>query len=234
MQFEQPLIAGRLIKRYKRFLADVVLDTGEEVTAHCPNTGAMTHCQGEGWRVWLSKSTNPKRKLAYTWELTVNTDGHFIGVNTQRANALVDEALENKKLSTLEGYTNRRREVKYGSENSKIDFLLTADGLVDCYLEVKSVTLLDGDCGYFPDAKTVRGQKHLRELIQMIDSGHRSVIVFCSQHTGIQRITPAQHIDPIYAELCKKAVKHGVEFIGLGIHCNSEKIYVTREIPIIL
>lgn len=234
MQFDQPLIAGRLIKRYKRFLADVVLDTGEVVTAHCPNTGAMTHCQGEGWRVWLSKSANPKRKLAYTWELAVNSDGHFIGVNTQRANALVDEALDNKKLSSLECYPNWRREVKYGCENSKIDFLLSADELADCYLEVKSVTLLDGDCGYFPDAKTVRGQKHLRELIQMIDSGHRSVIVFCSQHTGIQSIRPAHHIDPVYAELCKTAAKHGVQFIGLGIHCDAEKIYVTREIPIIL
>ncbi len=234
MQFQQPLIHGKLIKRYKRFLADVLLDNGEVVTAHCPNTGAMTNCMAEGWSVWLSKSTNPKRKLGYTWELSCDPNGAFIGVNTQRANQLIEEALNQGKMSSLIGYEHWQREVKYGQENSKIDFLLTDSDEQRCYLEVKSVTLLEDGIGYFPDAVTTRGQKHLRELMQMVTEGHHAAIVFCAQHTGIKRISPAKHIDPNYADLCRNAAKFGVEFIGVCIECNQYEIRVAEEIPIFL
>ncbi len=234
MQFPSKLISGILIKRYKRFLADVRLDDGHVVTAHCPNTGAMTACHGEGWQVWLSKSDNPKRKLGYTWELTCDPKGHFIGVNTQTANRLVEEALEQKKITALDAYPNWQREVKYGEENSRIDFYLSAPNLPDCYVEVKSATLLEGEQGYFPDTQTVRGQKHLRELMSVVDAEHRAVIIFCAQHTGINSVQPAAHIDPVYADLCRQAINKGVEFIGLGITANQKYIQVEQEIPIFL
>ena len=159
MQFTTPLLHGKLIRRYKRFLADVTLDSGEEVIAHCPNTGAMTGCAEPGYEVWLSPSDNPKRKLAYTWELAKTFDGHFIGINTHNANKLVAEALDNKAIAEFSHVQDWKAEVTPPGADSRFDFrITTAEG--DAYIEVKSVTLLEEEKGYFPDARTTRGAKH--------------------------------------------------------------------------
>lgn len=206
------LSRGTLLRRYKRFLADVRLADGREITIHCPNTGAMTGCATVGDTVWFSTSDNPKRKYAHTWELTETAAGHFIGVNTQRANQLVQEALENQWISELADYPLILPEQKYGAENSRIDFLLKADALPDCFVEVKSTTLLiENGLGMFPDAKTERGQKHLRELMHMAQQGKQAVILFALLHTGITHVEIAHHIDPIYADLWQNATACGVK-----------------------
>jgi sugar fermentation stimulation protein A len=231
MQFSSPLIQGTLIKRYKRFLADVQLTDGSIVIAHCPNTGAMTGCAGPGWKVWLSPSTNPKRKLLYTWEVVLTDKQHWIGINTHKANVLVKEAVQENKIAELVGYANLKAEVKFGEENSRIDFLLTDFEKADCYVEVKSVTLLDNNVGYFPDAKTIRGQKHLRELSLIASQGKRAVLLFCVQHSGIQSVQVAKQIDPDYAKELKQAMLSGVQILCYGCKINSEKIYINQSLP---
>lgn len=176
MQFSPPLQSATLIKRYKRFLADVMTPAGETLTLHCPNTGAMTGCATPGDTVWYSTSDNPKRKYAHTWEITQTQQGAFICVNTLRANMLVKEALQNDVIAPLTGYSVLKSEVKYGEERSRIDFLLQADDGRNCYIEVKSVTLAENEYGYFPDAVTERGQKHLRELMSVVAAGDRAVV----------------------------------------------------------
>ncbi|MFT6342958.1 MAG: sugar fermentation stimulation protein A [Paraglaciecola sp.] len=235
MQFSSPLIQGTLIKRYKRFLADVQLTDGSIVIAHCPNTGAMTGCAEPGWQVWLSPSDNPKRKLSYTWEVVLTDQHHWIGINTQKANVLVKEAIQQNKISELLGYKTLQAEVKFGEENSRIDFLLTDPEKDDCYVEVKSVTLLQedtlqGSAGYFPDAKTLRGQKHLRELSHISSQGKRAVLFFCVQHSGIKSVQIATHIDPDYAKELKEAMLNGVQILCYGCDINSEKIYINQNL----
>lgn len=211
MQFPS-LSHGLLVRRYKRFLADIQLPNGEQLTLHCPNTGAMTGCANAGDRVWFSTSDNPKRKYAHTWELTETQAGDFICVNTQHANQLVQEALQNQWISELTAYQQILPEKKYGTENSRIDFLLKQQGLPDCFIEVKSTTLLtENGVGMFPDAKTERGQKHLRELTQIAQNGQYAVLFFAILHTGIKRFELAKQIDPKYAELCEQAVRSGVK-----------------------
>lgn len=206
-----PLSSGILIQRYKRFLADVQLPNGEKITVHCPNTGAMTGCANAGDTVWFSTSDNPKRKYAYTWELTQTQAGDFICVNTQRANQLVAEALSHKWIRELADYDNILPEQKYGEEKSRIDFLLKQQGLADCFVEVKSTALLtENGVGMFPDAKTERGQKHLRELIAIAQQGQQAVIFFAVLHTGITQFEVAKQIDPKYAELFNQALQNGV------------------------
>ncbi len=206
-----PLSSGILIQRYKRFLADVQLPNGEKITVHCPNTGAMTGCANAGDTVWFSTSDNPKRKYAYTWELTQTQAGDFICVNTQRANQLVAEALNHKWIRELADYDNILPEQKYGEEKSRIDFLLKQQGLADCFVEVKSTTLLtENGVGMFPDAKTQRGQKHLRELIAIAQQGQQAVIFFAVLHTGITQFEVAKQIDPKYAELFNQARQNGL------------------------
>ncbi|WP_372965307.1 DNA/RNA nuclease SfsA [Marinobacter sp.] len=215
MKFAEPLIEGRLIRRYKRFLADVRLPDGEEVTAHCPNTGSMLGCQPENARVWLSKSDNPKRKLRYTWELVETSPGVIACVNTARPNAQARAAIEAGTVSELMGYRQCRGEVRYGEENSRIDLLLSDhDTQPDAWVEVKNVTLADGGQGYFPDAVTERGQKHLRELMAQVAKGDRAVLFFVVNHTGIGEVRPADHIDPRYGQLLRQAVEAGVEVIA--------------------
>lgn len=206
------LTSGILIQRYKRFLADILLPNGEQITIHCPNTGAMTGCANAGDTVWFSTSDNPKRKYAHTWELTQTQAGDFICVNTQRANQLVAEALENNWISELADYTEILPEQKYGEENSRVDFLLKQQGLPDCFVEVKSTTLLtENGIGMFPDAKTERGQKHLRELTTIAQQGQQAVIFFAILHTGIERFEVAKQIDPKYAELFNVALSEKVQ-----------------------
>ncbi|MCC2617158.1 DNA/RNA nuclease SfsA [Aestuariibacter halophilus] len=232
MKLPADLLHGHLLQRYKRFLADVQLDDGTTVTAHCPNTGAMTGCAEPGFDAWLSHHDDPKRKLKYTWELARNHAGHYIGINTHRANKVVAEALSNGTITALAAYNNVRSEVRYGEQNSRIDFLLQAADLPDCYLEVKSVTLLaDDGLGYFPDAKSARGVKHLHELASMVQQGHRAVLLFCVQHSGIHRVSDAAHIDPQYSQALDFALKNGVEVMAWGCHIDSQNITLNQQLP---
>ncbi|WP_067706634.1 DNA/RNA nuclease SfsA [Erwinia sp. ErVv1] len=213
MNYTPALRPATLIKRYKRFLADVVTPEGTEMTLHCANTGAMTGCATPGDRVWYSTSDSLTRKYPHSWELTETQRGDWICVNTLRANTLVREALEAQLIPELSGYTSLRAEVKYGDEKSRIDFLLQADSRVNCYIEVKSVTLLEQGKGYFPDAVTERGQKHLRELTKIAENGARAVLFFAVLHSGIEDVSPARHIDVRYAELLAQAQQSGVEVL---------------------
>ncbi|MDO4697327.1 MAG: DNA/RNA nuclease SfsA [Pasteurellaceae bacterium] len=211
MQFP-PLSHGILVRRYKRFLADIQLPDGEQVTIHCPNTGAMTGCANAGDSVWFSTSSNPKRKYPYTWELTETAAGDLICVNTLRANHLVQEALEHQWIEQLAEYATIVPEQPYGEEKSRIDFLLKQENLPNCFVEVKSTTLLTQQgVGMFPDAKTERGQKHLRELTQIAQGGQRAVMLFAVLHTGITQFAVAQHIDPDYAKWYQQALDMGVQ-----------------------
>jgi sugar fermentation stimulation protein A len=225
------LIPGRLIKRYKRFLADVELESGEIVTAHCPNTGSMRNCCDPGSRVWLLDSDNPKRKLRYTWEL-VEVEGQYLAcINTNRANHLVKEAILDCRIPELAGYDELLTERPYGAENSRIDLLLKREGTADCYVEVKNVTLLtEGGVGFFPDAVTARGQKHLRELISVVEEGNRAVLLFNVAHTGIQRIAPAWDIDFKYSSILQQAIELGVEVLAYRAAISPESITVYERI----
>jgi sugar fermentation stimulation protein A len=180
--------------------------------------------------VWLSPSDNPKRKLLYTWEVVLTDQRHWIGINTHKANVLVKEAIQARKIDELLGYETLQAEVKFGEENSRIDFLLTDPEKADCYVEVKSVTLLDDNAGYFPDAKTLRGQKHLRELSLIASQGKRAVLFFCVQHSGIESVQVAKHIDPDYANELKRAMLNGVQVLCYGCKISSEKIYINQSL----
>ncbi|CAQ87750.1 DNA/RNA nuclease SfsA [Escherichia fergusonii] len=234
MQFFPPLQRATLIQRYKRFLADVITPDGRELTLHCPNTGAMTGCATPGDTVWYSTSENTKRKYPHTWELTETQAGALICVNTLWANRLTKEALENDWLSELSGYSELRSEVKYGAERSRIDFMLQAGFQPDCYIEVKSVTLADHGQGYFPDAITQRGQKHLRELMSVAAEGQRAVILFAVLHSAITRFSPARHIDMKYAQLLTEAQQRGVEILAYKAEISAEGMSLKKLLPITL
>ena len=201
------LIPGRLIKRYKRFLADIELEDGSVVTAHCPNSGSMKGCNLPGVPVMLSLSPNLNRKLAHTWEL-VQVDGYWVGLNTMLPNRLAEEAILEGTISELQGYQRLRREVPYGSERSRIDLLLE-DEQRRCFVEVKNVTLVEVGLALFPDAVTERGQKHLRELMEVVRNGDRGVILFTVQRGDGVAVAPADAIDPVYGRLLREAVAHG-------------------------
>lgn len=233
MNFTTPLQPATLIKRYKRFLADVITPQGDELTLHCANTGAMTGCAEPGDTVWYSTSDNPKRKYPHSWELTQTQSGDIICVNTLQANALVKEALENQWIKELSGYSSLRSEVRYGDENSRIDFLLEHPERPKCYVEVKSVTLLQQGCGYFPDAVTTRGQKHLRELQIMAENGHRAMLFFAVLHSGIDSVKVAQHIDPIYAKLFEQVKKHGVEVVCYKARLSPTEVILQSPVSVI-
>ncbi|MCA2014918.1 DNA/RNA nuclease SfsA [Vibrio tritonius] len=225
MQFHPSLKKATLIKRYKRFLADVISEQGTTFTLHCANTGAMTGCAEPGDIVWYSTSDNPKRKYAQSWEITETKCGDHICINTSRANQLAVEAIQNGTITELQNYDQLRTEVRYGLENSRIDILLTGESKPECYVEVKSVTLLDDNVladeensamvgqGFFPDAKTLRGQKHLRELAEMAKNGSRAVLLYVVLHSGIEKVSPAHHIDADYSRLLTMALEAGVEVL---------------------
>ncbi|MBT3137243.1 DNA/RNA nuclease SfsA [Alteromonas sp. ALT199] len=238
MKFSPPLLRGTLIKRYKRFLADIELDDGSIVTAHCPNTGAMTGCAEPGYTVFLSESTNPKRKLKYTWELAQTFDGHFIGINTHNANKLVAEALDNKVLSEFSGVSSWKAEVTPPTANSRFDFALTRKNVQyqDAieYMEVKSVTLANENEGFFPDAVTQRGAKHCLELARLAQSGIKTSLLFCVQHTAIESVQVAKHIDPTYAESVKTAANAGVTLFAASCMIDEQKILLNQTLPLIL
>ncbi|HGY2797230.1 TPA: DNA/RNA nuclease SfsA [Citrobacter amalonaticus] len=234
MQFTPSLQRATLVQRYKRFLADVITPDGTELTLHCPNTGAMTGCATPGDTVWYSTSENSKRKYPHTWELTQTQTGALICVNTLWANRLTKEAIEQGRVSELSGYSTLRSEVKYGAERSRIDFMLQADSRPDCYIEVKSVTLAEKDFGYFPDAITERGQKHLRELMGVAAEGKRAVIFFAVLHSAITRFSPARHIDAKYAQLLFEAQRKGVEILVYKAELSADSMTLIEPLTVTL
>jgi len=230
MKFETELIKGTLIKRYKRFLADVTLENGEVVTAHCANSGSMLSVKDEGATVWLSPSNNPKRKLKYTWEI-IEVEGCSVGINTGHPNKIVEEAILAGQIKELTGYAKLRREVKYG-QNSRIDVLLEDDDKPKCYVEVKNVTLKRGQNADFPDAVTARGAKHLRELGDMVEEGHRAVMFYLVQRSDCAIMDIARDIDPTYDEELKAAIKRGVEVICYQCDVGLDEIKVTSALDV--
>lgn len=235
MRFSPALEEGRLIRRYKRFLADIETVHGELLTIHCPNTGSMLNCMAEGARVWFSRSSDPKRKLPGTWEIGETPQGRLACINTARANALVEEALRAGIISELNGFTGLKREVAYGVENSRIDFRLDYE-LGSAWVEVKSVTLgFDGThVAAFPDAVTLRGAKHLRELACLARQGVRAVQLYCVNLSGIEAVRPAHEIDPVYAAALRDAVAAGVEVLAYGVTLTPEQMWVDRALPVLL
>lgn len=230
MRFPAPLVPARLIKRYKRFLADVTLENGEVATAHSVNTGAMTGVLDAGNRVWLSESDNPARKLKYTWEI-VEADGTRIGINTGMANRLAEEAVTQGVIPELAGYDRIRREVKYGT-NSRIDLLLEKDGAPDCYVEVKNVHMKRGDFALFPDAVTARGAKHMDELALLAQAGIRAVVLFVIQRDDCTAFAPAEDVDPHYAAALRNAVAKGVEALSYCCYVAADEIRIHRALPV--
>ncbi|QFU77953.1 DNA/RNA nuclease SfsA [Halioglobus maricola] len=222
------MIEGVLIKRYKRFLADVQLSSGEVITVHCPNTGAMTGCAEPGWKVWLSRSDSKTRKYPHTWEL-VETDTGMACIHSARANKLVKEAFAVGRIPGFSDYPEIRTEVKYG-EGSRADLVLEGDpGKV--FVEVKSVTLCPaGGQGLFPDAVSDRGRKHLRELRNVLAPDTRAVMFFCALHEGVDHVSAAGEIDPRYRDTLAEVVAAGVEVLAWGAKISPEEMRVERPL----
>ncbi len=234
MNYASPLIEAVLLRRYKRFLADVRLPDQTECTVHVPNTGSLLGCQEPGSPVWIRDAGQAGRRYRYTWE-QVQVRGGRVGINTHLANALVGEALDLGLFPTLRGYSQRRAEVAYGSEGSRVDWYLTGADLQPCFLEVKNVTAAaQGGIALFPDAVSLRAQKHLRELMAQVAAGYRCVLVFCVQREDVTTVAPAEEIDPAYAALLRQAEKAGVELIGAGAALSNVAVTLTRQLPVSL
>ena len=238
MKFSLPLEKTQLIKRYKRFLADVIHPQKGELTAHCPNTGSMKNCWEKGWNAWLLDSQNPKRKYSYTWVLTENEAGDYIGINTHFANEIVYEGIIEGRVKELAEFNEIKKEVKYGEENSRIDIFLTDNNNRNVFVEIKSVTLLDetfgNGKGFFPDSVTTRGQKHLRELMHCVERGDRAVLLFLVQHTGIDTVSVADHIDMEYSNLLKQALKIGVEVLVYRTEISPSELKLGSLLPFLI
>ncbi len=227
-----PLIPARLIRRYKRFLADVELEDGMTLTVHCPNSGSMKTCVGDGWPVMLSTSDNPKRKYRHTLEM-VNNGVCWIGVNTQRSNAIVEEAIRDGRIEELRGFDVLRREVKLG-EKSRIDFAMNS-GSRRTWIEVKNVTMVNDDGRYaFPDAVTSRGAKHLRELTSAVAAGDRAVMLYLIQRSDGSGFTTADHIDSIYGKEFRRAIDGGVEALAYRADVGPEEIVIVERVNLVL
>ncbi|MCU7939402.1 MAG: DNA/RNA nuclease SfsA [gamma proteobacterium symbiont of Bathyaustriella thionipta] len=235
MKFTEPLIKARLIKRYKRFLADVELfeldeetQQPKQMTIHTANTGSMTGCALPGSIVWISNSHNPKRKYRYSWELSSSQEAgskesHLIGINTLLANKLVKEAIEKGFIAELNDVQKIETEVAYGTEKSRIDLLVTQNNGQKCYVEVKNVTAsFEPGFAAFPDAVTARGTKHLRELALMVQEGHRGILLFCVQREDIKQVRAAAEIDPLYAKTLAQVQENGVEVLAYGVHFSGD------------
>ena len=235
MLFPSPLLRGTLIQRYKRFLADVKLDTGETVTASCPNTGSMLGLKAPGSVVWLSTSDSPTRKYRHTWEMIENDLGagpQLVGINTGHPNKIVTEAIEGGRIKPLAGYASLEREKKYG-RNSRIDILLEDEARGTAYVEIKNVHLMrHAGRAEFPDSVTERGAKHLGELGDMVEAGHRAVMIFLIQRGDARSFHLAGDIDPTYAASYTTALSRGVEAIALRCKMSTTGIVVDRAVKI--
>jgi len=230
MQIEKPVVLGRLVKRYKRFLTDVTMEDGSLVTAHCPNTGSMKGCLEEGARVVLRDSEDPKRKLRHTFQ-TIEVGGTWVNVDTGLPNALAYEAVDAGLIEELTGYESLRREVKYGT-GSRIDLLLEDETRGKAYVEVKNTTLAEGDLAKFPDAVTSRGLKHLRELARVVEEGHRGVMLYCISREDVTRFTVADEIDPAYGKALREVAAAGVELIAYSTKVTPTSFELHRRLKI--
>lgn len=232
MRFQTPLQPGRLIRRYKRFLSDIRLDDGTDITAHCANPGAMLGLKEPGLRVWVEPNNDPKRKLKYAWRLVEFDDGHWAGIDTAVPNRIVREALLARAVPELAAYGGVRPEVRYG-EKSRVDFLLTEPGLPDAYVEVKNVHLRrDGDWAEFPDSVTTRGARHLRDLSAMVAQGHRAAMLYVVQRTDCTRLKMAEDLDPAYAAAFEEARAGGVEMLCCGCDISPREVRLAGPIPV--
>jgi len=231
LKFESPLIPATLIKRYKRFLADAVLADGSEITAHCPNTGSMRSCGEPGDTIMLSHNPSPKRKLSYTWEYTKTHKG-YIGINTQRPNRIVEEAISRQQIPSLSGYDHIRREVPYG-DRSRIDLLLEDKKKGRCWIEIKNVTLIEGDKLLFPDAITSRGLKHIKELQHMLLSGDRCVLFFLINRPDGKSFSPAIHIDEAWSRQLAMAADEGLEIMAYRAKSLVTGVSLGKEVPFV-
>ncbi len=227
MDFPEKLIHGRLIKRYKRFLADVLLDDNTEVTAHCTNSGTMKSCLEEGAEVYLTPVNDPKRKTKFTWEM-IKINGSWVGINTGNPNKLAFDAVVAGTIPELAGYTFVKREVKFG--DSRFD-VFAENETEKCFIEVKNVSLKEGHYALFPDAVTTRGQKHLRTLMEVKAKGMRAVMLYIIQREDVEVFAPAKDIDPQYAQLLKQAVNAGVEVIPMQAKVTPHKIELVKKLP---
>ena len=233
MRFQTPLVPARLVRRYNRFLADAVLEeTGEAVTAHCPNPGSMMGLAAPGLRIWLEPNDDPRRKLRYGWRLVELPGGHWSGIDTAVPNRVVKEALAARAVPALAAYGTVRAEVKYGRA-SRVDFLLTEPGLPDAYVEVKNVHLRrDGDWAEFPDSVTARGAKHLGDLAETVRQGHRAAMLYLVQRTDCARFRLAPDLDPAYAEAFDAARAAGVEMLCHGTRIETDGITLGAALPV--
>ena len=229
MKFEFPLVPGILIQRYKRFLADIKLDDGSIITAHCPNSGSMMNLKKPGNKVYVWDSKNPKRKLQYTWEL-VEADGVLVGINTNRPNYLVKEAIENGVIEELQGYKTIKTEVKYGKK-SRLDIYLKNDNQ-ECFVEVKNVTLTKKEVACFPDAVTARGAKHLNELLHIVKNGNRGVVCFVIQRMDVTSFEPATEIDPTFSKTLQIVASQGVEVLAYQTKISLNRIEIIKKLPV--
>ena len=232
MKYSSPLQRVTLIKRYKRFLADVILADGSQITVHTPNTGSMMGCAEPGSPIWIRDSGNDARKYRFSWELSELPSGALVGVNTGLANQLATDAICSGVVESLNGYAQLRTEVPYGQERSRIDILLEEGAAPPCYIEVKNVTARHADHAIFPDAVTVRGTKHLRELMQVVAAGGRGVIFFCVQREDVAAFRPAHEIDPVYAKVLKQAVAAGVEALAWRATLTPDEVVLRQPLPV--
>ncbi len=227
MKFNQQLTHGRLIKRYKRFLADIKLDNGDVVTAHCTNSGSMKSCLEDNAEVYLSPVNDPNRKTKFTWEM-IKINNDWVGINTGNPNKLAFEAVQNGDIEKLKGYTEIKREVKFG--DSRFD-VMAKNEKETCFIEVKNVTYKEGEYALFPDAVTSRGKKHLETLVKAKQQGMRAVMLYIVQRTDVSIFASALEIDPEYSKTLKSAYEQGVEIIPVQVKVSPEKIEITKELP---
>ncbi len=231
MRFQTPLIPGRLIRRYKRFLADVRLEDGCEVTAHIANPGSMLGLKEEGQKIWLEPNDDPKKKLKFGWRLVDHENGHFTGVDTSVPNRALRAALLAREVVELAEYPDIRPEVKYGS-GSRVDFLLSGGDQRPLWLEVKCVTLSrEPGLGEFPDSVTARGRKHINELVDMIRKGDRAMLFYLVQRSDCTRVTLASDIDPAYAETFRAAMAEGLEVLCYDTKISPEGVWLGQRLP---
>ena len=233
MQFDSPLLSGRLIKRYKRFMADVICDqTGKTITIHCPNSGSMKGVVEPGAKVWFSKAKNKNRKLLFTWELSTEND-ILVGVNTQTPNTLVAEGLTEKFFKPFQEYGDFLREVRIPNTDSRIDFVLKPrSSNVSCYIEVKNVHMNQDGVAAFPDAVTVRGTKHLETLMHLKSQGFRAVMIYIVQRNDLDTFTVAESIDPVYARTLRESINKGIELFAYACHVTPNEITLDRPLEV--
>jgi sugar fermentation stimulation protein A len=226
------LLKGKLLKRYKRFLADIRLDSGDFITAHCANSGSMKGCIMEGADVYVSSQNRPERKLKYTWELIKMPDS-LVGVNTSIPNKLVKSAIESKKIKQFEKYPKVISEVKT-SDKTRLDLMLLDELENKFYVEIKNCTLVENGKAMFPDAVTTRGQKHLKELMDLKEKGYNSAVFFLIQRMDAKCFSPADHIDPEYGKLLRKAFEKGVDIVAFDTYLTKNSIEIRENIKVVL